>query len=386
MIAKQRNRLLRIASTVHDRLLAAATTRRRTAFAMLSQVTEMLDDLPRLRQRFDWACQRAMTTASNRLIEQASRQLNCVASVATNVRQALDDACNQQTPRLSDILAELQQAEDDFDQPLQYDRSAATLSLTTGPIILDGLNLGQFQIRLNLKDFGQSTAGRAYRIIAKQPNPAAGNDHVTHPHVSSESLCEGDACTPIRNALIQGRLADFFNIVRGVLTTYNADSPYVRLDEWDGQPCYDCGSLISNGDAFYCEYCERDYCESCYGNCRVCDASLCYCCQSRCESCGGMYCPECEAVCLECHTAQCKTCMPKCPGCQRLVCDDCSQACDACSRRLCPSCMPEELCDTCQENNHNPTDEDDHDKTERVGQGHGNPAPPVGQAPDAAAA
>ena len=66
-------------------------------------------------------------------------------------------------------------------------------------------------------------------MIAEDPHPAHSDDSVTHPHVQSEGVCEGDAKLPIRNALSQLRLLDFFQIVGSLLRTYNSGSPYVAL-------------------------------------------------------------------------------------------------------------------------------------------------------------
>ena len=63
-------------------------------------------------------------------------------------------------------------------------------------------------------------------MIALDPHPAALNDAVTHPHVSDERLCTGDAGAAIQAALAAGRVFDFFTLVRSVLVTYNPESPY----------------------------------------------------------------------------------------------------------------------------------------------------------------
>ncbi len=41
----------------------------------------------------------------------------------------------------------------------------------------------------------------------------------------------------IRTALEQGRLCDFFSLVRSILNTYSPDSPYVSLYDWCGVAC-----------------------------------------------------------------------------------------------------------------------------------------------------
>ena len=44
-------------------------------------------------------------------------------------------------------------------------------------------------------------------------------------------------------------VADAFLIVRSVLTTYNADSPFVPLTAWDGFNCSNCGRRGDSGEA-----------------------------------------------------------------------------------------------------------------------------------------
>ncbi len=122
-------------------------------------------------------------------------------------------------PKLSDVLAELMQLEDEYGRP-QYNWKEKTLSVTTEPIVLEDVALGSFEIRLFLDRISRLAADRPYRIIALDPHPAGTDRSVTHPHVSSQCLCEGDGCLPIRQALEQGRLCDFFSLVMGILNTY----------------------------------------------------------------------------------------------------------------------------------------------------------------------
>ena len=68
--------------------------------------------------------------------------------------------------------------------------------------------------------------------------------------------------------------------------TYNAESPYVSLDDWEGRPCYDCGYTTHEDDCFWCEGCDNDFCEECYSYCCSCDVSLCQGCpRARLPSC-----------------------------------------------------------------------------------------------------
>lgn len=113
-----------------------------------------------------------------------------------------------------------------------WDRQEHTLSVTTPAITLEGVPLGRFAITLRWPSLRPVRYG-GYRITALDPHPAEKDEDVTHPHVQGEMLCEGDAHAAIQKALSQGRLLDFFLIVRSVLETYNSDSPYVALEEWE---------------------------------------------------------------------------------------------------------------------------------------------------------
>ncbi len=64
------------------------------------------------------------------------------------------------------------------------------------------------------------------------------------PHVSDETLCEGDGRRAIHAALAAGRLYDFFTIVDRLLNTYASGRAYVDLDNWFGTPCHDCGGNV----------------------------------------------------------------------------------------------------------------------------------------------
>ena len=127
---------------------------------------------------------------------------------------------------------------------LDYDCRGRRLSVVTEPIVLAGVYLGPFEIRLQ---WARPTRGDmpAYRVIAKDPHPAEGRDNVTHPHVMDEILCEGEGRHAVRQALKQGRLLDFFTLVAGILRTYNPESPFVELVLWHGGSCSDCGAGVN---------------------------------------------------------------------------------------------------------------------------------------------
>ena len=158
-----------------------------------------------------------------------------------------------------------------------------------------------------------------YRVIALEPNPAATDSSITHPHVNAEKLCEGEGSAAIRAAIEEGRICDFFTLVRSILNTYSADSPYVPLADWDGTSCYDCGYTVSSEDRYYCYRCEHDYCSDCSSYCHKCEETVCL-------GCGG-----------------------QCSGCEEFLCLNCVSKCQECEGMFCESCLEDGMCENCRE-------------------------------------
>ncbi len=196
---------------------------------------------------------------------------------------------------------------DEFEE-VTFDRRGHTLSVTMEAIELDGVYLGPFEIRLDWEN-SQGCQSYNYRVIALDANPAAANDSVTHPHVQDEEVCEGYGHEPIRRALEQGRLLDFFVIVANLLRTYNSGSPYVSLSEWYGIQCPDCGSTVGDDDRWTCEKCEASVCGECYYNCPGCDCAFCNECVTHCEGCDENHCGGCMRQCSRCNAELCQGCL-----------------------------------------------------------------------------
>ena len=221
-------------------------------------------------------------------------------------------------PNFSDIFAELLQAEQEFGE-LSFNLSEKTISVTTESITLEDIPLGPFEIQLSIGQISKLYSDAPYRIIALEPNPAGSNSDVTHPHVSSERLCEGDGHVAIRSAIEQGRFCDFFTMAVNILQTYNPDSPHISLDDWEGASCYDCGCTVSDDDRYYCDYCDKDYCSSCSSCCQKCDTTVCLGCAYECPSCNEPVCRNCTAKCKDCEETFCKDCLDEeglCESCQ----------------------------------------------------------------------
>ena len=193
----------------------------------------------------------------------------------------------------------------------EFDRvglSDGCLCAEADPIQLKGVHLGAFEIQLSLEQVASGDTERALRIRALDPNPAASNEAITHPHVSDERLCTGDAAAALDASLRSGRICDFFLVVQSVLQTYNPGSPYVALEKWHGRSCYECG-YTTDPDESHC----------------------------------------CTSYCTACSTTSCRGCLSSCSFCDEPLCESCLQTCSQCGQAACPSCLEDSLCPACLE-------------------------------------
>jgi len=196
-------------------------------------------------------------------------------------------------PTTADLLDDIKALEREFPKWQLCDDEFV---VTTESIVLTAdahsVDLGQFEIRLDLDALERGVS--VYRIVALSPNMR--ENHI-HPHVSSDRLCEGAAEYPIKNALANGLIYDFFLIVYNTLSEYNSQSPYVKLEHWTGDfydhdeddedneddeddwtycaicdarvlrdeacSCNDCGSLVCSMHASYCATGDTMLCTAC---------------------------------------------------------------------------------------------------------------------------
>ena len=244
------------------------------------------------------------------------RQLQATARDLRILSDQINSGTNPSIPTLRDLLGELDQLDSEFGG-WDYDNAVSELSVTTESIRLEDIDLGRFEVRLRLGQPITQMMGRLCWVEALEPNPAASNAEVTHPHVSGEAICVGDAGPELLHALHDGRVCDFFLMIRSILTNYNPGSPYVALDEWHGDPCSDCGRTIDPDDRHTCEQCDREVCDDCISSCQHCDTCLCYGCVTMCQSCKESSCADCLTPCEECGDAMCLDCLDNnlCPNC-----------------------------------------------------------------------
>src|SRR5262245_4358233 len=106
-------------------------------------------------------------------------------------------AGNRSIPPVKELYAEMCGVSDEF-ETVEYNLRRRLIVVTTDVIELEDVCLGEFEIRLDLNDFGKL---QPYRVVASEPNPAAEDSSITHPHIKDNKLCEGEGRFPIRRAL-----------------------------------------------------------------------------------------------------------------------------------------------------------------------------------------
>ncbi len=289
------------------------------------------------------ACARSFAGAARRLTQRYVRaQEDLLSAVEWHLKQAKQEI--PQPPTVRALVEELLACQDEFGA-VEICRAEDRVSIQSEPIVLDGVPLGRFRIDLAPGEIPSGSPLEWFRVKALDPNPSAPNENVPHPHVDGDHLCTGDGSTTVHAALIAGRLNDFFVLIRSILQTYNPDSPYVALEDWDGRPCCDCGYTTNEEGAYYCEGCEETYCDECIRSC---------------ENCG---------------TTLCRECLRRSEISEVWVCENCAGQCDDCSRWCTTEELTDGLCEHCQETQDHKETSHETDPTETtIGTPHSRPA------------
>lgn len=308
------------------------------------------------------------------------------------------------TPEL--IHDELLQLREEFDD-VTLDLAENMISAVTDPITLDGIKLGRFALQLHIPDIIQLDSDVLW-CIALEPNPAASNEHVTHPHVKSRRLCAGEAKNPMKAALRDGRLCDLFMLARSVLLTHEPESSHIKLSQWSGLSCYSCDDELEDDESYTCAECQHSCCSGCISGCGSCCTDYCYNCEVSCDICETGGCPSCVNKCEKCAKTCCRKCISRCDVCDKSQCDDCLTTCESCSFSLCSACgvvckacnatfclnclSDDQMCSNCQSNSDGEqADEAGQDASETDAKkeqtdGIGDDAPTAGAATGAASA
>jgi hypothetical protein len=306
--------LLRLAEKINQQLRLMRGNHNRQVISRTCEFVEDLDRLRRFNDSMALCMERNWNAAFGLMANRVAQNLRDLPYLASQIYQMVETT-GLKVPSVREIVDELVQTQKEFDQ-VEYIQDGDLLVVTTEAIELEGWYLGEFEIQFQMGKLAEMTRhGTVYRVVALDPHPATCNDAVTHPHVSNEVLCEGDASAAIGSALVNGRICDFFQLVNAVLTNYNSGSPYVPLAEWDGRTCYECGSTTSPDESCWCSSCENDFCEDCISYCRRCEETLCHGCLEKCRACDDPVCSSCLTSCPECGRPICKTCLEEgqCP-------------------------------------------------------------------------
>lgn len=239
---------------------------------------------------------------------------NEVDRLARAVSSSNDDFALLLTP--GQIHAELRALENEFDE-VECDLKQQTLTVTTDPIELDGIELGSFRIRFYWNRLNDTSC---YHVIAVDPRHPESRPDVTHPHVQNDILCEGEATEAIQKALFSGRLSDFFLIVAQTLETYNSGSAYVQLNRWSDSACScaDCDCDLDDDSSFFCDRCYSTVCNECTQSCDKCGTYTCFSCHANCQECDNGFCRNCLQTCDKCFHHFCEGCLQdgRCPSCR----------------------------------------------------------------------
>ena len=230
----------------------------------------------------------------------------------------------------------------------------------------DTVEFGEFLITLNLSE-PLSDSG----LFVQAVNPKEEEGGYYHPYVTTDgSICTGDGEAIMTDALIQGRLEDYFRIVEAILRTYNESSPYAPLSNWynpdhEGETyCESCKRYRPDDESDYCEACNTSRCHGCeseisectecnnyrcsgcYSCCGNCGETVCNDCTISCSKCAGVHCSDCLSECKSCCNKCCASCFNSCTKCGESTCDDCKEECSYCGDTFCTECLDME-CDDC---------------------------------------
>jgi hypothetical protein len=309
--------LMHVAYLIQEALSGLRKSRYLECVRQLSLFTGSLHEIAHGSRKLALALTRDWWAASEECCKGIARHLGQIPYSVSQLESLLDRR-HKEVPNLGTILEELKAVQEEFDD-VAFNPDEGALSAITEPITLEDTYLGPFRIALYLDKVQEMCHKIPYYVIAVEPHPSAKDEAITHPHVSNEMLCEGDGAAAIRAALEDGRLCDFFVMVRGILTTYNPDSPYISLADWDGTPCYDCGYVMDGESVYYCSHCDNATCDECSRVCTDCGEIVCGNCACRCEICDRSLCPKCaKTKCNECESICCESCISDglCPDCQ----------------------------------------------------------------------
>lgn len=250
-------------------------------------------------------------------------------------------------PGVRELYADILAVEEEFGN-YTWDHRHSTLYVTIDPVTLCGVLLGPFRIFLKFEHFSHPARADGHLYVeATQPNRSQGH---FHPHVGTGGqVCLGDGTHSIIQSLEDGRVLDYFIILKHLLNSYDSSGAYTPLDRWgeeddeDSVECEDCG--FRSEDYAFCSSCDSSYCMDCYRICDNCDEPVCDSCRSVCETCDTTMCQGClNFSCVVCARPLCGDCATMCcDACGNSMCASCTKSCRGCGTSYCKSCSIEKI-------------------------------------------
>lgn len=301
--------LIGVARSIHKALQQAAP-----APKLLDLPESNWSELVRWNDLTQKAFQRGWRSAAQSCLQRFIPELHDLVRELERIQWNLpQEETPKPLPSIAEIHADLVAIQGEF-EGFRIDPAKHLLAVHTESLVLDDVELGRFRIELRWDQLKDHTP---YKTVPLEANSASTNPDVSHPHVQNDWLCEGNGQDAIHAALAEGRLLDFFLLVRQVLRTYNRASAFVPLQDWESAECYDCGELV--GEIGECARCRSSVCGDCLTGCHDCEECYCSSCIGRCPACSASSCQQCLCDCCQCHESFCMECLDDgiCSECER---------------------------------------------------------------------
>ncbi len=292
---------LRFASRIERALSAPMTT---TTTTTCAPPVEQWRQLQRQFAQLQWVGQRGWPTATSSVQLAISRTIEALQASLLDCQRTIATMPNRsRVSRQREIFADLQALCDEFPS-VTLDLHRGELTVETHSIVLEEIDLGPFAIVLTL---APSKPTLTYAVFARQPHPPTVTTRRLIRMFVTTRFAKAKGDHPSTQRSPKG-LFDFFVLVRQILETYNPASAFVRLSDWQGVSCTECGQFDRAEELTYCHECETD---------------LCYDCAIACEECGRDGCSRCQRSCHDCQRDLCEACIGTCPACAERICSEC---------------------------------------------------------------
>jgi len=297
----------------------------------------------------------AIKLVKNRLIQTLKNNMMTMQSFIKNIDEHYIDKIDIKDIYLQ--IIELKQIFGESNVNCICSKNNIGISCRTNKIILEDVLLGRFDIIIDIQTLSVT-------ICPIDPNYASGKESVCHPHVQDEKMCMGSAKYTIEEALQRFDILSAFEQINNILHTYNPNSPFVSLEEWDdGCCCCRCNYGLSEDEVYLCTDCSEPVCSDCCNFCCACHECYCLRCYDSysCDSCSNTYCPTCfQEMVNQCDICKENMCSPtssitngctnftECENCNKTICDECTITCSICGENICTECVRDNnLCEEC---------------------------------------